>query len=133
MSSKVKLRKLLSYITYRLWFSSYPQVIKSQEQWMSSLPAPGCKCGETEPVYEYSDLLLPYLNRICLGYITWVPCPIHPCEHSNIKQDSLDETQCLCSIQAQIDLCPKVKKKQNAVIENRDNIWGSSPLAILYI
>ena len=126
MPSKVELRRLLSYVTCGLWFFNTPQVIKSQKEWSPFILPFKCKCGDTEPGYEYSELLLPYLTRVCIGYITWVPCPVHPCEHSTIDSDYLDEKQCLCSIQAQIDLCPKVKEMQNALIQDRDNIWGST-------
>jgi hypothetical protein len=122
MRSKFYLGRFIASVTCGLWSPVHRPVFESQGQ---LFVRPPCRCGKTEPVYEYSDLLLPYFTQECIGYITRVPCPVHPCEHNHESElGSLVENRCLCSTQAQIDLCPDVKERQNDVLADRDNIWG---------
>ena len=127
------LQKLVFYATCGLWapFRERPVEIPEQ-QWLR--PSPTCKCGKVEPVHEFADVLQPIFNRVCIGYITWVPCPIHPCQHSpsedvkaamkdtnsNVPEtehteraESIFKQKCLCSKQAQIELHPKIKEQQD--------------------
>jgi|SRR5271170_230291 len=98
-----------------------------------------CKCGTTDPVYEDTDKFRPAFTRICIGYITWVPCPLHPCKHSpsfvtsangagSLMRDdmtigSADATKCLCSIDAQIELDPKLVEQRDYWFHERDKTW----------
>jgi hypothetical protein len=82
----------------------------------------GCKCGTTErylfPVPEFRTEPDIWLT------ITWIPCPVHPCRHSQ-PQDlegpllgsessdtlSIGEGRCLCNIHNQM-LADPVSSKQ---------------------
>ena len=126
------LQKLAFYATCGLWapFRESPVEIPEQH-WLR--PSPTCKCGKVEPVHEFADSLESVFNMVCIGYITWVPCPIHPCQHSplddvqatmndinsNVREtehiesaESVVKQKCLCSKQAQIELHPNIKEKQ---------------------
>ena len=127
------LQKVVFYTTCGLWtpFRESPVEIP-QQHWIQ--PSPTCKCGTVEPVYELADVLEPISNRVFIGSITWVPCPIHPCHHnpsedvqaamidskSNVletehikRAQSVVRQKCLCSKQAQIELHPKIKEQQD--------------------
>ena len=140
--ARLGLRKLAFYTTCGLCSRARGTPVKIPEEWPQPSPKT-CKCGNKEPVYEYTDLFRPVRYHFLIGYITWIPCPLHPCEHSPSVEDTVASTgtdrstsavteetacesmiaqKCLCSKQAQIDLDPELKELQAEYSVVRD-VW----------
>ena len=137
----MKLRMLLVYVTCGTCFPvRRTQIVEIPWVWYPP-PPHTCKCGTTDPVYEDTDKFRPLFSRICIGYITWIPCPLHPCEHSSLVQTTsasgtggltpvmdemvsgaADALKCLCSKQSQIELDPKLVEQQEYWFQERDKI-----------
>ena len=103
------------------------------------------KCGKQEEVFEVAEKLAPPAHFVSIGVLTWVPCPLHPCQHSpprrvdetkNTRTDlpidypshpSRPESQfspsCLCSKQAQIEANPELKARQEYWFIENWSIW----------
>ena len=140
------LNKLVFYATCCLWspFKGSQVAVTVQNPEHSPPPPPrrACRCGRRQRVYEYTDKFRGWEHWIDVGYFDWVPCPVHPCEHSPSSEvttemrdtslsavlektddESVFEQECLCSEDAQIELDPELSERKAYWFIRRDNVW----------
>ena len=121
------LRKVIFYATCGLWSPfrvPFQSLVESPTQ---SVQPIACKCGKREEVFEFSENLQSLFRTVSIGVLTWVPCPIHQCQHSppvttdesrDVPTEELDgvaavvEQECLCPREAQIAANPELKARQ---------------------
>jgi len=139
------LKKLVFYATCCFWSPCKGTEMAVPVQNPEHSPPPprrACRCGTRQRVYEYTDKFRGWEHWIDVGYFDWVPCPVHPCEHSPSSEvttemtdtnssvvleqtddESVFEQECLCSEDAQIELDPELSERKAYWFIRRDNVW----------